>query len=110
MKLCFLFFGNNHADDSKCCQSNGTEEPVVGAYDQFSDHEWVHRATGDITAKAKGAWLVGNKGQGRRLTRVSFDRNIVAVHIQSVNYICADKLDVHFITSVNFKFGGKYAN
>src|SRR6478672_2145360 len=52
-ELCFLFYRNHHTNHSQQGQSNGTEKPVVGAYIQLADHEWVHGTACDVASKAK---------------------------------------------------------
>ena len=67
----------------------------------------MHRAAGDVAAKAEGAGFVGNKGQGCTLSGVGFDGNAVAIHIETVNNICADQLDGYGVAGVDVKLGGR---
>src|SRR3990172_6179312 len=67
----------------------------------------MHGTAGEITSKTKGTWLVGDKGQGRGLTWVGFDRNVITIHVESMYHISADELDGYGVTWVDFKFGGR---
>ena len=61
MELCFLLYRNDHTHDGDHRQTERAEEPVIGAYVQLADHEWMHGTARNVTSKTEGTGLVGNK-------------------------------------------------
>ena len=67
----------------------------------------MHRAAGDVAPKAKRAWFVGDKSQGRGLTRISLNRDVITINVKSMNYIGADELNRHVVALIHSKLRGR---
>jgi len=67
----------------------------------------MHRTAGNIAAKAEGSWFVSGKCQGRRLTRVGFDKNIIAIDIKAMDNIGTDKAEGYNVALIDLNLGGR---
>jgi len=88
-------------------KADGAIQPAIYADGQFADHEGVHCAAGDVAAKAEGTWFVGGEGQGGGMPWVGFDREAVAVKVETMYHVGADQLEGHDVARVDAQFGGR---